>query len=202
MCSSITIFHYHQGPAARALLRHLPPLVFFFPTQGVINEGDTCRLAQPWLPPPVPCSAFINMFWCAPLQFHLFLGPLQENCCFPLCLLTPVWVGSHVGSAKRLSFFVICLDVRDRVAIRQMSDSKLSSLKSQDPLFISVHCVVHRQRASLGQRVTLRIVRVRAISCSDEPVEGGSREAARVVAAVRRVMPSNYPSKVSHFAGG
>ena len=159
-------------------------------------EGDTRRLARAWLPPP-----------CAHLSFRQYVvvcsfsipGPLQQNCCFPLCLLTPVWMGSHVGPAKRPSFFVICLDVLGRGVTRQTSDSKLSSLKSQDPFFISVHCVVHRQRASLGQRVTLR---VRAISCSDEPVEGGSREAARVLAAVRRVMPSNYPSKVSHFAGG
>ena len=149
-------------------------------------------------------------FFCALLSFPQYVlvcsssipGPLQENCCFPLCLLTPVWVGSHVGPAKRPSFFVICLDVLGRGVTRQTSDSKLSSLKSQDPFFISVHCVVHRQRASLGERVTLRIFRVRTISCSDEPVEGGSREAARVVAAVRRVMPSNYPSKMSHFAGG
>ena len=43
---------------------------------------------------------------------------------------------------------------------------------------------------------------VRTISCSAEPSEGGSREAARVVAAVGRVMPSNCPSKLSRVAGG
>ena len=51
MCSLIT-----QGPAARALLRDLRPPVFFFPTQGVLKEGDTRRLAQAWLSPPLcPC---------------------------------------------------------------------------------------------------------------------------------------------------
>ena len=78
---------------------------------------------------------------CALLSFPQYVlvcsssipGPLQENCCFPLCLLTPVWVGSHVGPAKRPSFFVICLDVLGRGVTRQTSDSKLSSHKSQGP---------------------------------------------------------------------
>ena len=52
----------------------------------------------------------------------------------------------------------------------------------------------------LRQRATLRIFRVRTISCSDEPVEGGWREAATVVAAVGWVMPPSFPSKESHFA--
>ena len=49
----------HQGPAGRALLLHLRQPVFFFPTQSVLKEGDTRRLAQAWLPPP-----------CALLSFH------------------------------------------------------------------------------------------------------------------------------------
>ena len=51
-------FPYQQGPAGRALLRHLRPSVFFFPTQGIIKEGDTRRLAQAWLPPPCALRSF------------------------------------------------------------------------------------------------------------------------------------------------
>ena len=39
----------------------------------------------------------LHMFWVAPLQFHLVIGPLQENCCL-FAFLTPV------GPAQRPSF--------------------------------------------------------------------------------------------------
>ena len=67
-------------------------------------------------------------------------------------------------------------------------------------IHLLIRSAVLSKRASLRQRATLRIFRVRTISCSDELVEGGWREAAKVVAAVGWVMPPNYPSKESHFA--
>ena len=62
-------FYLHQGPAARAPLRHLRPPVFFFPTQGVLKEGDTRRLAQAWLPPPL-CTSQLSSICSGVLLFN------------------------------------------------------------------------------------------------------------------------------------
>ena len=60
---------------------------------------------------------------------------------------------------------------------RVCTTETFSQKNRQDPLDHLLICLgVHRKRASLRRRATLRFFRLRTISCDDEPVEGGWRE--------------------------
>ena len=83
-----------------------------------------------------------------------------------------------------------------------MSDWNLSPVLSPGPPCSSPYSLRCPEEAHQFEDDVPHFASFGTTSCSDEPDEGGFQEAVTVVAAVGRVMPSNYPSKVSHFAGG